>query len=171
VVSILWQKSISADQARQATRLENLRFVRQIAISNEPGRPFSEIDLQGQNLTGLHLEGAQFDDANLQYANFSWSHFEPKPGVGEFGPELTESSFTRAHMRRAILYFANLRGAWLDRADLRNAYLVDAHLEGAHLQGANLDGAVLYDVYYDQYTSWPEGFTPPPRNPGPTMNW
>jgi hypothetical protein len=80
VVSILWQKSISDGQATQATRLENLRFVRQ--LSSESGvvaRPFSGFDLQGQNLAGLDLTGAQLDKAKLQDADLRASHLSCRP--------------------------------------------------------------------------------------------
>jgi uncharacterized protein (TIGR03382 family) len=54
VVSILWQESISDNQATQATRLENLRFVRQLSSQKDvTARPFSDLDLQGQNLRDL----------------------------------------------------------------------------------------------------------------------
>ncbi|EAV0620107.1 pentapeptide repeat-containing protein [Salmonella enterica] len=55
-------------------------------------------------------------------------------------------SGSRADLRGANLYDANLRGANLCGADLRGADLYDANLCGANLRGANLRGADLYDA-------------------------
>ena len=139
VVSILWQKSIS--------ELENLRFVRQ--LSSEPGivaRPFSGIDLQGQNLAGLDLTGASLDHANLQHANLALADLSPGPATRATTPT-----------RHSDLRFANLTGA-----DLYGAHLTGANLTGANLTGANLTGADLTGIYYDEKTKWPVGFKPPP---------
>ena len=121
--SILWQErisdrqakqaqSISADQARQATRLENLRFVRQ--LSSESGvvaRPFSGFDLQGQSLAGLDLRGAQFDKANLQDAKLSYSDLRPTAS----GPTtLFAADLTGANLTGANLDHTNLDGVHYD---------------------------------------------------------
>lgn len=60
------------------------------------------------------------------------------------------------HGARANLRWANLYGADLGGADLRGADLYGADLRGADLRSANLHGAI-----HDQFTRWPEGFTPP----------
>ena len=127
--------------------LENLRFVRQ--LSSEPGivaRPFSGIDLQGQNLAGLDLTGASLDHANLQHANLALADLSPGPATRATTPT-----------RHSDLRFANLTGA-----NLYGANLTGANLTGANLTGANLTGADLTGIYYDEKTKWPVGFKPPP---------
>ena len=180
--SILWQErisdrqakqaqSISADQARQATRLENLRFVRQ--LSSESGvvaRPFSGFDLQGQSLAGLDLRGAQFDKANLQDAKLYYSDLRPTASgtpTTLFAANLTGANLTGAHLNDAILSGAHLNnatlsGAYLTDAKLNFARLNGANLNGANLTGANLDHTNLDGVHYDEKTKWPVGFKPPP---------
>ena len=53
-------------------------------------------------------------------------------------------------IRAGAFQGANLTGAYLTGADLRRA-----DLTGANLAGVDLAGAVA-----DQYTVWPDGFTP-----------
>ncbi|PVM57768.1 pentapeptide repeat-containing protein [Salmonella enterica] len=55
-------------------------------------------------------------------------------------------SGSRANLRGADLFDANLRGADLRGADLFDANLCDADLRGADLRGANLRGADLFDA-------------------------
>jgi hypothetical protein len=142
VASIWWQNSLSEASARHATRLENLRFVRQ--LSSEPGivaRPFRGFDLQEQNLVGLDLTGADLGEANLQHANLSVADLRLAP-----------PTHPGTRPRASDLSFANLTGA----------HLYDADLTGAHLDGAHLDGAKLKYVHCDENTKWPHGFKPPP---------
>jgi uncharacterized protein YjbI with pentapeptide repeats len=177
--SIWWQEKLSDAAAKQATRLENLRFVRQLSSeSNVLARPFSGFDLQGQDLGGLDLRGAQFDGANLQDANLFLSDLTPTPpsamaasrpeiilppghppwGLTTLsGANLTGANLSYAYLTDANLIDANLTGANLTGALLSGALLSGANLTGAHL--TNLDGVSLS---YDEKTRWPAGFKPPP---------
>src|SRR6266542_3655275 len=84
---------------------------------------------------------------------------------------LARVDLRRAYLRRANLERANLRNASLRGVQGRNvrlrgavlkqADLTKALLDGADLQGAALGGAVLRGIATDQFTRWPEGFTPP----------
>jgi len=148
-VSILWQKRISDASATEATRLENLRFVRQLSSESKGSRPFGGLDLQGQNLSGLDLKGADFSGADLQHAALVHSDLASTP------THVTDLRV--ADLTGADLILATLTGAHLDGADLTRATLIGAYLKRAHLDGVHLKG-----VYYDDKTEWPEGFKPPP---------
>jgi hypothetical protein len=86
-------------------------------------------------LMGANLQGANLLDANLQGANLAL-----------------------AKLQGASLTFANLQGANLALTKLQGAYLGGARLQGADLQSAKLQG-----TKYDNATTWPAGFTPPPE--------
>lgn len=63
-----WATDRSDDRrAKQAERLEDLRFVRSVAGTGTPERAllFSGIDLVGQNLSGLDLQNAELNGAEL----------------------------------------------------------------------------------------------------------
>jgi len=62
-----------------------------------------------------------------------------------------------------ITVFPNLSQANLSEADLSGADLSEADLTGANLRGANLRNADLWGAKYDDKTTWPTGFTPPPE--------
>jgi hypothetical protein len=163
-VSIWWQERASDKQATQATRLENLRFVRQLSSGKDVvARPFSRLDLQGQgldllDLTGADLSGAQLTDADLTGAILAPS--TPASPTLLIWAKLTRADLTAADLTRAILWHADLEGA-----DLEDANLTDAILADADLKGANLHGALLTGVYYNEKTVWPTGFRPPPSGP------
>ena len=68
-------------------------------------------------------------------------------------------------VREALIPAWSMKGADLCKAnlswaDLRGANLSYANLIGADLRGANLYGANLHGAKWDEYTRWPEGFTP-----------
>ena len=112
VASIKWQESLSEDQARQATRLENLRFVRQLSAQKDVvARPFSEFDLQGQNLADLDLRGAVLEGAELQHANLNSSNLSPSPKQ--------PSDLAYANLAGAYLLLTNLSGASLTALTLK----------------------------------------------------
>ncbi|MGO4188565.1 pentapeptide repeat-containing protein [Pseudarthrobacter sp. TAF60_1] len=139
----------SAREARQ----ENLRFVRDRSSSQVVERPFQEIDLTGQNLTGLKLSGADFSGAVLKDAKLGRS-------------DLVGTNLREADLSGAELNSANMQGASLFQANLKDANLVSANLRGANLAWANLEGAILVlndvrRVCYDDTTVWPARFTPP----------
>jgi uncharacterized protein YjbI with pentapeptide repeats len=144
-VSDKYASSISAEQARQATRLENLRFVRQLSSEKDVvARPFAGFDLQGQILAGLDLTGADLTVAKLQDAVLVYSQLRcrPKP-VGQPGPSLTCVSLAYADLTRADLTRADLTYADLTDAILEGTNLTGADLEGAHLTRADLTDAIL----------------------------
>ena len=140
---------ISNQQARDAARLENLRFVRQ--LSSEPGvvaRPFSKFDLQGQDLALLDLTGASLSDANLRDANLYSADLSPaSPTQPTKLPR--HSDLSGADLTGASLMGANLTGADLSVANLTGAILSAANLTGANLTVANLRGAWLPCTYLD----------------------
>jgi hypothetical protein len=132
ITSISLQQSISAASAKLATRLENLRFVRQ--LSSEPSivaRPFSGFDLEGQNLAGLDLTGAQLDNANLRHATLHLSDLRPGPPMNGV-PFPQYSNLTRADLTGANLGGANLTLARMGRANLTDAELLGAKPDRRH---------------------------------------
>jgi len=70
-----------------------------------------------------------------------------------FAREAVRALRSHGWLQDESLKWYNLRCANLQGADL-----VDANLQGANLVDANLRGAK-----YNNATSWPEGFTPPPE--------
>ena len=76
--------------------------------------------------------------------------------------DLTGVDLTRAKLTFAKLHFAILTDATLTYANLTGAELTGVNLKGAKLTGVDLTGVHLIDIYYDDTTVWPEGFTPPP---------
>lgn len=161
--------SLALNANRHSLQMENLRFVRDRSLDTpEGGRRFAELDLAGQNLVGLTLTGSDFAVADLSGAKLSES-------------DASRANFARANLRGTDLARATLRGAYfgperipdagnadgadLTGADLNGADLTDADLGHAKLTGAQLNRAVLTNVFYDDQTVWPEGFTPPPSRP------
>ena len=184
-VSIWYQELVSDKQTTQATRLENLRFVRQLSSGKDVvTRPFSRLDLQGQDLdlldvTGADLNGAQLTDADLIGSNLASTPTRPTLLIRAKltradleGANLTGAIMWNADLEGARLWGAKLTGAILSGADLKGADLRDAYLTGATMWSADLEGANLTDtdltgVSYDEKTRWPVGFKPPPSAPCP----
>lgn len=71
-------------------------------------------------------------------------------------------SFADANMTGADLRTTDLSNSFLDHADFTGAKFFGADLSDATLVGANLTGSDLRSIYYDVWTEWPKGFTPPP---------
>jgi Pentapeptide repeats (8 copies) len=164
-VSIWYQERSSDKQATQATRLENLRFVRQLSSGKDVvARPFSGLDLQGQNLGLLDLRGADLIDAQLTDADLVGSNLASTPTRPTFlaGAKLTRADLSSADLTGAVLWNADLEDAKMERANL-----TDAILGGTDLKGADLHDAILTRVHYDEKTVWPVGFKPPPSAPCP----
>jgi len=92
--------------------------------------------------TGADLAGANLDGAYLAEAY------------------LAEANLARADLAEAYLAEANLGGA-----NLTGAFLTRANLAGANLDGAYLDGAYLGGTKWNTSTIWPQGFTPPTKEP------
>lgn len=82
---------------------------------------------------------------------------------------LERDVFERVGFIPALAATQGLLGTVLKGADMDGANLEGADLTGAHLEGVDLalvkglEMANLSDVYYDDRTSWPVGFQPPPR--------
>jgi hypothetical protein len=118
-------------QARRTLQLENLRFVRDRAATN-PNQPFpfSDLDLEGQDLQLLKLPHAKFNDANLSGANLD-------------SADLTGADLSHANLRGASLWNTKLAGANLCGADLTGADLTVARLPDAILGRTNLTRATF----------------------------
>lgn len=84
--SLLGQMMLDDTRSDRQDRRENLRSVRGRSSQDPQERPFSGLDLEGQNMSGLRLETAVFDDANLTNADFS-------------GTELRKASFIPQDLR------------------------------------------------------------------------
>src|SRR6266498_450410 len=115
---------------------------RRKALDNE------ELLLARVDLRRAYLRRANLERANLRNASLR--------GVQGRNVRLRGAVLKQADLTKALLDGADLQGADLQRADLTGA-----NLSGADLQGAALDGAVLRGIATDQFTRWPEGFTPP----------
>ncbi len=120
-------------QASLSERLENLRFVREIASSNPEGsKPFAGLDLKGTQLAGLDLRDADLNGAHLEGANLS-------------GTDLTGAGLAGANLVGANLVNSILTNADLSFADLQGANLNLVNLDGSSLFGTNLTDAILMD--------------------------
>lgn len=94
---------------------ENLRFVRQMTLSETDRMPLSGLNLTGVSLRGLELRGA----------------------------DLAYTTLARADCSYAILSGAILADANLQNADLGASVLTDSVVTGANLNRANFSGAIL----------------------------
>lgn len=152
------ERALATQQHLQSLRLANLNFVRERS-SDEPRvyRPFNGMDLQGQNLSGLHLVGADMREANLADANLRGAKFAAAnlyranltdaiaDGVDFSGADLNLANLTGAKLS-ATLTEAGMVQAILIGADLYKAYLPGANMRGAKLSGAHLSDATLTRV-------------------------
>jgi uncharacterized protein YjbI with pentapeptide repeats len=129
--------------AEEAERLENLRFVRERSNKESSERPYTNMDLVGQNLAKLNMANADLENANLSEAFM--------PGADLSG----------ANLRTANLFGALLGGANLDEADF-----LGADLRGTNLENASLRGTSLGATCHDETTKWPKNFVAPPSEPG-----
>ena len=131
--------SFEERQSESQARLENLRFVREVALGSSDVMPFRGLDLVGANLSGLRL--------------------------GCRDKERVEGCKSAADFQGALLQGANLsemdlEGANLSTADLRNADLRDTDLSGAILLGSLLGGAQFSGACWSGTTVWPDDFSP-----------
>jgi len=104
-------------------------------------------------------------DGSLKMANLRSANLQ---GADLGGANLQRTDLMHANLQEAKLGNANLQGAMLWKANLQGAHLYGANLQGAGLFGTNLQGAFLFQanlqrVRYNNATTWPEGFTPPPE--------
>jgi uncharacterized protein YjbI with pentapeptide repeats len=119
----------------------------------------SEADLSKANLIGADLSGANLVRAGLCGANLIRADLSE---ANLRGANLSGANLDRAKLSKADLIEANLIEAYLSGADLSGADLSEADLSGANLSGAELNGADLSKITYDDNTTWPDDFTPPP---------
>jgi hypothetical protein len=101
----------------------------------------------------INLHGADLRNAGLQWADLRHADLS--------GADLREAGLSAADLSGADLSGANLSGAFFSRADLSRANLRGAYLDEASL-GTQEGTANLSGAFYDIYTSWPAGFSPPP---------
>lgn len=118
----------------RASRLENLRFVRDRSTEANVERPFQSLDLHEGNLNGLKLAGSDLQNADL-----------------------SDSQLIQVNLAYSNLARADLSGASIWSANLSHTYLVGTNFSSAVLTGTTLDG-----VCYDDTTVWPKDFVPPP---------
>lgn len=115
-----------------------------------------EARLGRANLQEAVLLGAKLQNAHLVLANFQ--------GAFLFGACLQEALLWGANLKMANLEGANLQEADLMGAVFQRTILVGAKLQGANLMNTtNLQEANLTKAEYNNATTWPEGFTPPPE--------
>jgi Pentapeptide repeats (8 copies) len=125
------------------------------------GAVLFEANLSGGHLFHADLSGARLVRADLRGADFSEA-------------DLTRATLTNARLNDARLAYAKLAYADLSGADLSGAILAyadlsradlsgDANLSGANLSDAKLGGAIIGIVRWDDSTTWPDGFSPPPK--------
>ena len=110
-------------------------------------RTFSEMDINGLDLSKAHLPGITLSNANCSQINLQ--------GANLAGGKFEKADLSGAVMKDAVLskgYFsyANLQNADLRGADLSEAYLNYANLHGANLCGANLKGVKVSDEQLNQ---------------------
>jgi hypothetical protein len=120
-------------------------------------------NLENSSLRGANLEFADLSDANLKDADLGRNPVAEWDWGAEYDwrTRLYGAKLSRANLRGASFSGAFMAKANLSGADLSGAYLSGADLRNSNLTEATLHGADLKDCYWDDYTIWPEGFTPP----------
>jgi serine/threonine protein kinase, bacterial len=133
----------------QSTKREPLKLdARSVLEAFRRGqRTFSEMDINGLDLSKAHLPGITLSNANCSQINLQ--------GANLAGGKFEKADLSGAVMKDAVLskgYFsyANLQNADLRGADLSEAYLNYANLHGANLCGANLKGVKVSDDQLNQ---------------------
>ena len=139
---------VENERADQAERVENLRFVRDIATQADRFGAFRDLDLENMNLSGLEFPCGKFVDDNTEKECIERS-----------------ADFTDADLPGANMTLMDLSGADFTNADLRNADLRYSDVTGTNLDKAKLDGAKLGSICQSESTKWPtdSDFEPPPR--------
>lgn len=178
--------AIENARAKQAERLENLRYVRE--RSDDPTgleggiyKSFENLDLTGMNLSGLNLPRSLFWRATLDRTDFTsarleGSSFGTTTGLGPSGTA-EGAIFRSARLERAMFY------SWDgDGADLSGAVFDDTEFMGGSYNGTRFAEAFFFDTdLWDIDLSrtsgletahfegdcfrnviWPAGFEPPP---------
>lgn len=127
-----------------------------VVVADPSGRPYVSDQVASREfVTERHGSGGSL--AGLHLSLVDLSHLTLR------GADLYGTDMYSCDLRSADLTGANLGGADLRRADLRGACLSGANLRAATLTGVSMDaGTVLEGVAWDEQTSWPADFTPPP---------
>ena len=122
------------------------------------GADLGGADLRGTSLRGIDLSGSSCFSTNLREADLEQA-------------DLSDSEFHDAVLTDANLKGANLTGVEFYKANLRGAQMKGAHLTGTkfgktNLRGAQMKGASgvpehVYDVKYDEDTTWPSSIRRP----------
>lgn len=165
------EAAAAAELQADAERRENVRFVRERSSAETLERPFSRIDVMGQNLSGLNLGRADFREASLidtdftgsdlsfadfagalmmgtdfNYATLQGSNFscEDAPRLTTCNSVTTGVTFFGSDLRDADLSGVSLFGAWFtEDAKLAGADFSDATFAGAKLFGVDLSKSEL----------------------------
>ncbi|MFX0579322.1 pentapeptide repeat-containing protein [Nocardia nepalensis] len=176
----------STNLARADFRLANLSSAVLLGANlhgaNLRGASLSKSDLGCDLLPDNTISCTNLRDADLGCVYET----DPSPTCADLtdaeltGADLTMVNFAGANLTRAVFNCiiesdgkrtcADLTSAWLENANLTGALLrgvnmTDAYLPGANLTSAKLEEANLTNIFYDNTTLWPDGFTPPPSRP------
>ena len=137
-------------RAGQAERLENVRFVRDVAARTGP-MPFHGLDLEGMNLGGLSL-GCR-DEILFEQC-------------------ILRADFAGANLAGADMSLMDLTGADFRNADLSGTNLRESDLSGAIMLARGLDSELLDGICYSATTIWPDDVVLPPMEDasGPICN-
>jgi uncharacterized protein YjbI with pentapeptide repeats len=114
-----------------ACRLEHAR----LDGVDAPGAILRACVLDASSLVGAGFEGARIEDSSATGADCSRANLRAS--------HLSETSFSRALLRDAVLDRAGGEGVEFRGADLTNASLVEARFDEADFRGADLRGATL----------------------------
>lgn len=107
-----------------------------------------EVDLRGENLSGVKLFRANLAGADLDYINLTYTDLSKAEmirsdltGANLSYAKMGRASLSHSDLQRAVLVGTRLTNADLSHSDLRDADLTGADLTGADLSGAKLTGA------------------------------
>jgi uncharacterized protein YjbI with pentapeptide repeats len=115
----LWNANLTnANVAETSFNLSNLTASQLYSTASYKAYNLTDIEFQGNDLTGWNFAGQNLTHAYLYSAN------------------LANANLTNANLTNVYLYSANLANANLTNANLTNAYLYSANLTGADLRGS-----------------------------------
>ena len=103
--------------------------------TNLEGATLSNVDLSGAN-----LQGAKLSDSDLTNSNFRDAHCE---GADFSNAQMKDTTFVRAILDGATLFYADLTNADLAQCSMKDANLIQANLVDAVLEQADLTSADL----------------------------
>ena len=101
---------------------------------------FTDVNLEGANLSNVFLTRGSFTRCNLKEANMSTSNFEKMIFSGNI---LEDADFTHSNLTGCDLKFSNLQGVRFTDANLSDTDLTIADLTDADLTRANLTKSQL----------------------------